>query len=58
MGTPKISAQQCTVVKSGKQAKCRNCRRMEMEGGAQVHNAIFLNDKEAESNAIWPQEIK
>ena len=28
MGTPKILAQQRTVVKSGKQDKCRNCRRM------------------------------
>ena len=25
-GTPKISAQQRTIVRSGKQAKCRNCR--------------------------------
>ena len=58
MGTPKISAQQRTVVKSGKQAKCRNCRRMETEDGAQVHNAIFLNDKEVRNNAIQPQEIK
>ena len=58
MGTPAISAQQGTIVKSGKEAKCRNYRRMETEDGAQVHNAIFLNDKEVGNNAIQPQEIK
>ena len=50
MGTPAISAQQGTIVKSGKQAKCRNYRWMETEDGAHVHNAIFLNNKEIGNN--------
>ena len=50
MGTPAISAQQGTIVKSGKQAKCRDYRWMETEDGAHVHNAIFLNDKEIGNN--------
>ena len=33
MGTPAISAQQGTVGRSGKQAKCRNYRLMETEDG-------------------------
>ena len=51
MGTPAISAQQGTIVKSRKQAKCRNYRWMEAEDRAHVHNAIFLKDKEVGSNA-------
>ena len=50
MGTPAISAQQGTMVKSRKQAKCRNYRWKEAEDMAYIHNAIFLNDKEAGNN--------
>ena len=51
MGTHAILAQQCTIVKSGKQAKCRNYRWIETEDGAHVHNAMFLNNKEVGNNA-------
>ena len=50
MGTSAISAQQGTMVKSRKQAKCRNYRLMEAEDKAHIHNAIFLNDKEVGNN--------
>ena len=51
MGTHAILAQQGTIVKSGKQAKCRNYRWIETEDGAHVHNAMFLNNKEVGNNA-------
>ena len=51
MGTPAILAQQGKIVKSGKQAKCRNYRWMETEDGTHVHNAIFLDNKEVGNNA-------
>ena len=51
MGTPAISAQQGTIVKSAKQAKCRNYIWMETGDGAYVHNVIFLNNKKVGNNA-------
>ena len=51
MGSAAILAQQGTIVKSGKQAKCRIYRWMETEDGAHVHSVISLNNKEVGNNA-------
>ena len=51
VGPPSLLASLGTIAKSGKQVNCRNYRRMETEDGAQVHNAIFLSDKEVGNNA-------